>query len=240
MALQLVCTKRSDNMGYVVQLTDLKEVDGKHYAIAVDIFDTRTDDILRAFMSTLSIYDSVTLITFGDHIERVHFHMSEYCPGIVTDMLRRREYGCNIAMALLEMDKIECDVRVLISSGSFNDGPTIVHLENNTLRISPGPPSFPEMTYDGVRRYHKHADLVYDYESQVPVRKMIRDLLKKELPSFYNIQLQGSFGKHYVKPLAYGGRATVHLPNFEGSILLSYLDSQGISYNNEVKINTEQ
>ena len=240
MPLVLGCERRSDGLGYKIELMDVVNVDFKHYAIAVDIFDHNTDNVLQATLATMNRGDEVTLITFGDHLESAHFNMTEGVQEIVNKMMRRRESGCNIASALYELDRTVCDERILISSGGFDDGEPCVTLQNRVYLISPGPAATPKIEMPSMdppaveEVYHPH--LTVRQENRICTRRQIRALLGKSRPNYFNIKVEAG-GEHYMSPLSFGGIATLHVGNFDGDrIKLSYFDRKGETHYTEINI----
>jgi len=230
MPLLLHCTSRE--AGCKITVSDLLHVVGKHYAVAVDIFDTHTDVVLNALLATMNRNDTVTLITFGDHIEAIHFNMTQDVANIVSKMLNRRETGCNVAGALYELDQTECDHRVLISNGGYDDGPEEVTLANEVMLISPGTPAYPVITYPVV---NDTVQLVLRTDNGVCIRKQIRQLLKKPRPNYYGISFQAG-QRHFVRPLSFGGCTTMYIGDFEGNIQLNYSDSAGNKFIEEIEL----
>jgi len=228
MVLQLACEKRSDGLGYAIRISDVVEVEFKHYGIAVDIY-SYTDSILKATLATMNRGDEITLITFGDHLESQHFTMDDGYQEIVQNMLRRHENGCNVGSALHELDRTVCDERILISNGKYDDGELKVTLKNQVRIISPGESALPdiEMPSEPVQLILRNSDHICN-------RREIRTLLEKPRPNFFNIKLEAE-QTHYIPPIAFGGTSTIHLPNFEGKINLSYFDAQGNSHNAEIE-----
>jgi hypothetical protein len=224
--------RRSDGAGANIHITDNIKCNGQHYGVAVDIYDHKTYSILWSLLDTLNRFDTVTLIGFGDHIESVNFGMGDHnavC-GHVRSIIERRESGCNIAMALAEMDRATCDTRILISSGGFNDGPQEIKLIHPIIRISPASPRYPK-TNAGDKELSKFAaDLILKHECRQSQRMQIRNLLNKPLPNFYNIKLELSGVTHYIKPIAYGGTHSVCVPpttHGNQGITLTYFDKEG-------------
>lgn len=230
MALSLHCTRRGE--GCTVTISDLSNVTGNHYAVAVDIYDTKTDCVLNALLATMNRNDVVTLITFGDHIESEDFTMCDNVPEIVYNMMNRRESGCNVASALHELDQTKCDHRVLISNGAYDDGPEEVTLVNEVMLISQGIPSYPVITYPIT---NDAAQLIIHTENKVCMRKQIRQLLGKSRPNYYGIIFVAG-QRHFVPPLAFGGCTTMHIGDFEGNIQLTYYNSNGTKFNEEIEI----
>ena len=99
-------------------------VSGKHYGIAVDTSISCTcENILYAFIDTLSAEDKITVVTFGTHSEKRTFNAID--PGIkqhVADMLRTYQTGSNLMVGLSEL---EGDEYILISDGLFNGDPVL-------------------------------------------------------------------------------------------------------------------
>ena len=230
MPLSLHCTSRE--VGCKITLSDLFYVVGKHYAVAVDIFDTHTDVVLNALLATMNRNDTVTLVTFGDHIESVHFNMTDDVPEIVSKMMDRRETGCNVAGALYELDQTECDHRVLISNGAYDDGPEELTLTNEVILISPGTPAYPVITYPVV---NDTVQLILHNNSRVCIRKQIRQLLNKPRPNYYSISFVAG-QRHLLQPLSFGGCTTMYIGDFEGNIQLNYSDSAGNKFIEEIEI----
>ena len=241
MPLQLAFEKISDIL-YKATVTDDEDVLGKHYALAVDIYDSKTYPILISCLDTMNRHDVITLMTFGDHLESVTFPMTDSVMNIVTDMTRRKENGCNIAMALYELDRLECDERIVITSGEYNDGPTNIELKHKLYWISPAvsrdipsitiPPS--AMGCADAFGWDVKTTLRLNPTSQLSCRKLIRKLLKKDSPSYYNIKLEGAFGKYYLKAIPPGGMTSVCVPYFEGKISLKYLNFKGETHYTEI------
>jgi len=229
MVLQLVCEKRSDGLGYAIRISDVVRVEFKHYAIAVDIY-SYTDSILQATLATMNRGDEVTLITFGDHLESQHFTMADGYQEIVKQMMRRHENGCNVASALYELDRTVCDERILISNGRYDDGEQNAKLHNQVLVISPGEPTLPktEMPSEPVQLVLQNSDHICN-------RRQIRNVLNKSRPNFYNIKVEAG-QTHYMPPLACGGTSTIHVPNFEGKIKLSYFDKLGKTHEADIEV----
>lgn len=232
MPLELVSERRSDDAGANIHITDNIKCIGLHYGVAIDIYDPKTYSILWSLLDTLNRFDTVTLIGFGDHIESVNFSMGNHnavCRH-VQSIIERRESGCNIAMALAEMDRVMCDTRILISSGGFNDGPQEIKLIHPILRISPASPLYPKITADDKVLIKITAELIFRHECRQSQRMQIRDLLNKPLPNFYNIKLELSGVTHYIKPIAFGGTRSVCVPPSEcgnQGITLTYFDKEG-------------
>jgi len=240
MVLALGCETRSDSLGHKITLTDIVDVEFKHYGIAVDIFDHNTDTVLQATLATMNRGDEVTLISFGDHLESVHFTMNDSVSEIVNKMMRRRETGCNIASALHELDRTVCDERILISSGGFDDGEPCVTLKNRVCVISPGPAAMPKIEMPSMdppaveEVYRPH--LVLRQENRICTRRQIRALLGKSRPNYFNIKVEAG-GEHLLAPISFGGLRTLHVGNFDGDrIKLSYFDRDGQSYYTEINI----
>lgn len=240
MPLVLGCERRSDELGYQIMLMDNVNVEFKHYAIAVDIFDHSTDTILQAALSTMNRGDEVTLVTFGDHLESAHFTMNDSVQDIVNKMMRRRESGCNVASALYELDRTVCDERILISSGGFDDGEPCVTLKNRVYVISPGPAAMPKIEMPSMdppaleEVYRPH--LIVRQENRISTRRQIRALLGKSRPNYFNIKVEAG-GEHHMAPIAFGGVGTLHVGNFDGDrIKLSYFDRNGETYYTEINI----
>lgn len=173
--------------------------------------------------------DTVTLITFGDHIESRHFNMTDKVPEIVNEMLNRREHGCNVASALYELDQTKCDCRVLISNGAYDDGAAEVEIINKISLVSHGQPSYPVIQNVLVTLMAVHSS------SRVSVRKQMRQLLDKPRPNYYNIVVIAGT-RHFVPPLAFGGETSIYVGEFEGKIQLSYSNADGDKFTAEIQI----
>lgn len=228
MPLVLGCERRSDGQGYAIRISDEVQVEFKHYAIAVDIY-SYTDSILQATLATMNRGDEVTLITFGDHLEIQHFTMHDGYQEIVRIMLRRQENGCNVANALYELDRTVCDERILISNGRYDDGERTVKMKNEVRIISPGEPTLPT-----IEICPGPAVLTLRNSDHTCNRREIRTLLEKARPNYFNIKIEAG-QTHYMPPIAFGGTSTIHVPNFEGKINLSYFDAQGNTFNSEIE-----
>jgi hypothetical protein len=227
MPLALHCTSRET--GYKIVLSDMSDVVGQHYAVAVDIYDPKNSALLNALLATMNQNDTVTLITFGDHIESRHFNMTDKVPEIVNEMLNRREHGCNVASALYELDQTKCDCRVLISNGAYDDGAAEVEIINKISLVSHGQPSYPVIQNVLVTLMAVHSS------SRVSVRKQMRQLLDKPRPNYYNIVVIAGT-RHFVPPLAFGGETSIYVGEFEGKIQLSYSNADGDKFTAEIQI----
>ena len=218
----------------MILLTDVSQVEFKHYAIAVDIFDHNTDTVLEAILATMNRGDEVTLITFGDHLDSVHFTMADGFQEIVNRMMSRRESGCNVASALYELDGTVCDERILISSGDFDDGAEKVQLKNKVKCISLGNCAYPEIHMPGEIVLKAH--LVLKDSASVSFRKQIRVLLCKPRPNFYNVVVTAG-ARFFVPPLAFGGCQSLFVGEFNGNIQLEYYNEGGVKFKEEIKKN---
>ena len=232
MPLSLHCMSREE--GYKITICDVVDVQGKHYGIAVDIFSTKTDVVLKSLLATMNRNDTLTLITFGDHTETVHFDMTTNVQEIVYESMNRQEHGCNISNALYELDQLECDERIMISNGDYDDGEPLVNLNNSVLLISPGNCTYPEITMSGDIVTDAHLILLGG--GRVSYRKRIRQLLEKQRPQYYNIIVRAG-ELHFVAPLAFGGCKTLFVGDFEGKLRLKYYNSEGNKYIEEIEIN---
>ena len=232
--MPLVLASTNTETGTMILLTDVSQVEFKHYAIAVDIFDTQTDAVLEAVLSTMNRGDEVTLITFGDHLESAHFTIADCFQEIVNRMMRRRETGCNVASALYELDRTVCDDRILISNGNFDDGPEKVQLKNYVKCISPGNCAYPEIQMQTEIILKAH--LVLKDSGSVSFRKQIRALLGKPRPNFYSVVVTAG-ARFLVPPLAFGGCQSLFVGEFLGNIKLEYYDEKGVKFKEEIKKN---
>ena len=242
MPLGLLCEKMTE--GLKISITDVIDVPGKHYAIAVDIYDHKTDVVLDAVLLTMNRNDTVTLLTFGYHTEIYNFDMTKNFQDIVRTAMSRRETGCNVALALHAMDKIECDQRVLISNGGFDDGQPNVSLEHRVLLVSPGQCTYPAIEMPWMPELPStetvtDAHLTLMAGDRVCYRKQIRQLLDKPRPQYHCLKIDAG-QTIFVSPLAYGGITTIYVGHFEGRVKLSYFNDDGGTFYTEIETHEAQ
>lgn len=202
------CKHPSETEYQTLKLIDPVKVKGKHYAVAVDIYDDRTTDIFMSFLRVLSRNDKVTLITFGHHAEKLSFDMIQ-CEqsSIVTDFLCRKETGLNTLVGLRYLEQVSADVHIMISAGHHDSAPLNVTSGVNVKLFSPGSEI---SNYCSAQTFVKDWDVLY-FPKNSPHDRLIRGVLDIKHPQYYDINIHGS-PLIVCPPLPYGGFRTVRLP----------------------------
>lgn len=207
-------------------------VSGKHYGIAVDTsISCTSESILYAFIDTLSAEDKITVVTFGTHSEKRTFSAIE--PGIkqhVADMLRTYQTGSNLMVGLSEL---EGDEYILISDGLFNEGPGIENLSPQRPLICLSSQISPAMR-DIARLTGGQYEILGHVKEAASIRRIIRRVLHKPDPIYFDIKLKCDTRTIYVTALPRGGIQTFLLPTMkDGIATLSYKDENGQCYTDQ-------
>ena len=194
-----------------MKLIDPVDVIGKHYAVAVDIYDKRSSDIFMSLLNVLSRKDSVTLIVFGLHAEKMHFDMKsiEMMKSSVTDQLKLHASGLNTLVGVRYLEQIKtADEHIMITAGLHDSAPWNIESKVKMKLFSPG-----NSTSDN---YCKGQTFVMDWDvtyfpTNGPYERLIRSVLDIKPSLYYDICLGG---KELINcpPLPYGGYREVHLP----------------------------
>ncbi len=205
------CKHPSESEYTTVKLIDPVDVIGKHYAVAVDIYDKRSSDIFMSLLNVLSRKDSVTLIVFGLHAEKMHFDMKsiEMMKSSVTDQLKLHASGLNTLVGVRYLEQIKtADEHIMITAGLHDSAPWNIESKVKMKLFSPG-----NSTSDN---YCKGQTFVMDWDvtyfpTNGPYERLIRSVLDIKPSLYYDICLGG---KELINcpPLPYGGYREVHLP----------------------------
>jgi hypothetical protein len=211
------CKHPSETEYQTVKLIDPVDVEGKHYAVALDIYDKRTTDILLSFLNVLNRKDNVTLITFGHHACKYDFTMEWYAKHKyhMSDMLSREETGLNILVGIRYLEQVEADEYIMITAGYHDSGPIIKkHMTkllnfyhngvyHNIIFFSPGGVNSENFTPDWARHFY--------FPKHGPHERTIREALNISSPRYYDIVIQGD-QLVVCPPISYGGYRIVKLP----------------------------
>jgi predicted HicB family RNase H-like nuclease len=262
----------SDTEYRVVRITDPVDAVGKHYAVAVDIYDKRNSDILKSLLNVLSRNDHLTLITFGEHTEKFMFTMdSDYHKRLET-FLSRKETGLNTLVAVRTLEQVEADEYIMITAGYHDSVPVqdfkhkkkvdLFQLKSKVQELQESMCDWQEnMMHDAVfgseellnksseevTKLQKEITSVHDkfmhargkmgntilyvfspggelasnyvksqhkiyFPRNGPHEQIIRKVFNIKCPNYFNIKLEGSFGRLYAKTPAWGGCHTIQLP----------------------------
>lgn len=210
------CKHPSESEYHTVRLIDPVKVKGKHYAVAVDIYDKRTTAIFMSLVNVLSRNDKVTLITFGLHAEKLHFDMIQ-CEqsSIVTDFLSRKETGLNTIVGLRYLETVVADEHILITAGLYDSAPWNVESKVNAKLFSPG--SEMSENYCKGQTFIKQWD-VFFFPKNCPYERLVRSVLDIKQSQYYDICINGSELIN-CQSLPYGGYREINLPFNTGNIL---------------------
>lgn len=262
----------SDSEYRVVKITDIVETVGKHYAVAVDIYDKRNSDILKSFLNVLSRNDTITLITFGEHTEKYMFTMvSDYHKRLET-LLSREEIGLNTLVAVRTLEQVEADEYIMITAGHHDTVRSqdfkhkkkvnLFQLKSKVQELRDrmcdcqedmmhdavwGSEELLNKSSENVTKLQKELTSIHDkflhargklgntvlyvfspgsnlasnyvnsqhkvfFPKNGPHEEIIRKVFNIKCPNYFNIKLEGSFGRLYAKTPAWGGCHTIQLP----------------------------
>ncbi len=207
-------------------------VSGKHYGVAVDTSSScDSEKILYAFIDTLSAEDKITIVTFGTHSEKRTFSAME--PGMkqyVANMMRSSQSGSNLMVGLSEL---EGDEYILISDGFFNEGPGIESISLDrplhcfSCSISPTMCDIASVTGG-------QCEILGNIEESARIRRIIRRVLQKPDPIYFDIKIKCDTRTIYVTALPRGGIQTFLIPTSKDGIAeLSYKDENGQSFTDQ-------
>lgn len=206
------CKHPSKSEYRTVKLIDPVKVKGKHYAVAVDIYDERTSDIFMSFLNVLSRNDKVTLITFGNHSRVLDISMKHWEMDDVKSMLNRKETGLNIIVGLRTLEQIESDEHIIITAGFHDSAPWNVESKVKIKLFSPG--SSTSENYCKGQTFVMEWDVLY-FPKNGPHERLIRSVLDIKPLRYMNIVLRGldKQSEDILLPaVPYGGCRVVQLP----------------------------
>lgn len=203
------CKHPSETQYRTVKLIDPVDVEGKHYAVAVDICDKRTTDILLSFLNVLNRKDSVTLITFGHRACKYDFTMEWHAKHKyhMSDMLSREETGLNILVGIRYLEQVEAEQHIMITAGYQDSGPIITkHMTKlfyDIIFFSPGGVNSEKFIPGWAPHFY--------FPKHGPHERTIREALFIKPPQYYDICIQG-LDPMDCPPISYGGYRMVELP----------------------------
>lgn len=203
----ILCKHPSESEYTRLKLIDTTKVPSKHYAVAVDIYDTRTTGILQAFLNTLGGHDTVTLIAFGLHYDTIQFTRQQCVDNQtvatrVNKLISRQENGLNTLVGIRMLEKVvKADEYILITAG-FQDRAPDVEMNEDTCVLVPGE-----------RKFLKHWNATFFPENS-PYEKIIRSRFGMPQQLYFNIVLD-SVGGVRLPSVPRGGSRTIELPESE-------------------------
>ena len=195
------CKHPSDQFYHVVKLIDPTPLKSRHYAVAVDVHDKRTEDILMTLLSVLSRSDKITIIAFSDHTMIETFDMDKLDVYKIKDFYLQRTDGLNTLVAIRTLESIPADEYIMITAGCQDKAPVgfISKFTRTSLPV-----------FSPTRcHYMKYATVLSKDE---PKMHVIRHALNIEPPNYYDIKLIGALGVPIcVQSPACGGYSIVPL-----------------------------
>lgn len=195
------CKHPSDQSYHVVKLIDPIPLKSKHYAVAVDIHDKRTADILMTLLSVLSRMDTITFIGFSDHTIIQTYDMDKLDIYKVEKLYSVRTDGLNTLVAIRTLESISADAYIMITAGCHDKAPSRVvsTFTRGQLHV-----------FSPVRHhYMEHAIALAGDE---PKMSPIRSALGIKTPNYYDVKLIGAMSVPIcVQSPAYGGCSIVPL-----------------------------
>lgn len=203
------CKHPSEPEYRTVKLIDPVKVTGKHYAVAVDIYDERNKGIFMSFLSVLSRKDTVTLITFGLHAEKLHFDMRQAEEStIVKDFLSHKKTGLNTLVGVRYLESVQADEHIMMTAGLHDSAPWNLDSKVKIKLFSPGTPT--SENYCKGQTFVMEWDVVY-FPKNGPNKRLIRSVLDIKHPQYYDIIISGSEVIE-CPSLPYGGYRKIQLP----------------------------
>ena len=204
------CKHPSETEYRTVKLIDPVKVTGKHYAVAVDVYDERNKDIFMSFLNVLNHKDKVTLIPFGLHAEMIEIDMrTVYRSTIVEDVLSRKTKGLNTLIGVRYLEKVKADEHIMMTAGLHDSAPWNI---DSTLKIklfSPG--NQMSENYCKGQTFVMDWDVVY-FPQNGPSERLIRSVLDIKHPQYYDICISGGSEMVECPTLPYGGYREIALP----------------------------
>lgn len=223
-----------------VKLMDPVDVSGKHYAVAVDIYDDRTTDILLSFFNVLNRKDKVTLITFGNHTQQQLFDMADG-PNMfyVKNMLSRQETGLNTLVGFHKLEQTRADAHIMITAGYNDSAPEIEfgwrHYHSERLKVF----------YPGSELAERYTSFTFSdkfyFPKHGPHERTIRKALSIQPPQYMNIMMECCGDRILIPPIPYGGCRVHELNDVQNEYAINttlyYTKSDGTQ--EEVRVNQQ-
>ena len=202
----ILCKHPSESEYTRLKLIDTKKVPSKHYAVAMDIYDTRTTGILQSFLNILGGHDTVTLVTFGLHYDSIQFTRQQCIDNQsvatrVNKLISRTEHGLNTLVGIRMLEKIKADEFILITAG-FQDRAPDVEMSTDICVLVPGETHF--LKHDNITLFPENS----------PYERIIRRRFNIPQQLYFNIVLDSVEGVR-VPSLPRGGSRTIELPESE-------------------------
>jgi len=231
------CKHPSESEYRTVKLTDPVEVKGKHYAVAVDVYDERNKDIFMSFLNVLSRKDTVTLITFGLHAEKMHFDMKLAVKStVVTDFLSNKKSGLNTLVGVRYLESVQADEHIMVTAGLHDSAPWNLDSKIKIKLFSPGTST--SENYCKGQTFVMDWDVVY-FPKNGPNERLIRSVLDIKHPQYYDITIGGS-ELIECPSLPYGGYRQIILPRTtESRLHISFMLDNGTFIDTECELHDD-
>lgn len=222
------CKHPSETDYRIVRLTDTVKVKGKHYAIAVDIYDSRNKKILNSFLNVISRNDKVSLVTFGHNAEEIEFDMSLNGQTLfVTDLLKRKETGLNTLVGVRCLEKIKADEYIMITAGLHDSASWNLTSKIPIKLFSPGDEKHASANYCRGQAFIRDWDILY-FPKDGPNERLIRSVLDIKHSQYYDIRICGGDVPVRCQALPYGGYRKVCLPyTTQDALIIQYIEHDG-------------
>jgi len=211
--MQVIQCKHPSETDYrIVRLTDTVKVKGKHYAVALDIYDNRNKGIFTSFLNVLSRNDKVTLVTFGHNAEKTELDMSQICKSsYVTRLLRREDTGLNTVVGVRCLQRIQADEYIMITAGLHDSASWNLDSTMPIKLFSPGGDGHASANYCRGQAFVRDWDILY-FPNDGPNERLIRSVLDIKHSQYYDICINGGSKPVQCQSLPYGGYHEVCLP----------------------------
>ena len=210
------CKHPSESEYTKVRLIDPVEVEGKHYAVAVDVYNKGPADIFLSFMNVLNRNDEVTLITFGHHSQVSHYCMKDDYTLLLSNVKRklsRKETGLSTLVGMRRLEQIDADIHIMMTDFKHDFAPYMHTTTEGTLFFR----RFDKVGYDHRKEFYFFEDKSHE--------EQIRKILKIQQPQYYDITLEG----HVTSPaIPHGGQRDIELPyGVDTRIRVHYMTCHG-------------
>lgn len=197
-------------------LIDTTEVNCRHYAVAVDIYDKRTTKILKSLLNVLGGKDQITLIAFGLHPEQIHFNIQDYVDNdnVVCNLLARSECGLNTLVGVRMLEKITADDYIMITAGYHDRAPRNIKSHLNISVLVPGTTSY------------LNTHNITCFPENGPYERIIRETFEIPDPNYFGIVLDSTNGIYLSRPPS-GGSRTFQLTGDCHGLTITYMLKDG-------------